>query len=359
MRKLTAAVAGIAFLLVSLLTGPAWAKEPARPELTMKQVFEQAVKHDNSLKATDAGAQKAWEVREDAAEDVDLNQSGDSIDPENASLDATLIQSDLSYRKAQKSKESLQDQIELDVFSKYTSVQMAEENLRASEKQVEKDFSALKIARASESVGLISAPELLAAEVKYKTTVKGRDVAAENVSKAYVSLNSLIGLWPEDRPVLLDKIEYQPLAVDNIDTEVSRALGSSNSIWQLEQQVDVEKRDLSYMTKVYDAEKYDIESAKSSVDAEKKAVEVETRTLYSDILNLEEQYDSALEALKIAEEDNRIAKVKYDIGMITKNDLINTESSLSDAQNKVCTLAYDHEIKKANFLMLTGESIIA
>lgn len=358
MRKPTALTAAILLLLLVFFTVPAWAKDPATPQMTIQQSYDAALKHSDDLKNYETSAKKTWETRDDTFTDMEYqftpNAQSGVQDPAAVAADSAYTQADLNYRTASRDVEETKNQLKVDTYSAYTGILLAEENLRNSNQQVEAALSALKVARVQKEVGMLSDPDLTKAQADYDKAVKTRDADVESVSKAYVTFNKLVGLWPEDRPVLVDKIEYSPIQVDNIDTEVSRALETSESIWKLKQNITLQKKDLDNLQKAYDVEQYDVDMANISVDAAKKVLDESTRQAYSDIMSLEAKYDAAQSALKPAEDSLRVTKVKYDVGMVTKNDLTTAETSFSSAQNSVFSIVCQHENAKVAFYKATG-----
>lgn len=356
MRKLTVLTAAI--LLLLLTTIPAWAKDPATPQMTLQQAYDTALTHSDDLKNDQSSYKKAGEVRDNAFLGIEYSVAPSTAngtqDSKAVAADNAYASADLGYRTAIRDIEETKKQLKVDVYSAYTGILMAEESLRNSNQQLEQALSALKVARVQKEVGMLSGPALTKAQADYDKALKTRDADAESVSKAYVTFNKLVGLWPEDRPVLTDKIEYSPVQVDNIDTEVSRALESSQSIWKLQQDIGTQKRDLKNVSKPYDEEKYDVDMANNSVDAAKKALDESIRQAYSDIMSLEAKYDAAQSSLKTAEDNLRVTKVQYDIGMSTKNDLTTAEATLSTAKNGIFSIACQHENSKVAFYKSTG-----
>ena len=58
----------------------------------------------------------------------------------------------------------------------------------------------------------------------------------KEVDKAYQELNNLIGLKPEDRPILAESIEFAPLEVDDLESTITRIMEGNPAIWLAEQQ---------------------------------------------------------------------------------------------------------------------------
>ncbi|WP_027365957.1 TolC family protein [Desulfotruncus alcoholivorax] len=364
MRKTVVIILTLAVLLGGFTTA-ALAREPATPQLDLQKVIDMALANSQSLKSKDYEKQQAWEKREDAKDNFNVIPDG-ATDPATEAKYTALMQSSLNYLMKGKMLDQTKKQISLDAYTKYINVLMAEENLKYAEIALEKDKLAERLAKLSYQVGTTSKPELIGAQSGASVSESSVNVARENLDKAYIELNSLIGLWPEDRPVLQDDIEFEEFKVDNIDAEVNRAETSSENLWYLEQLVTLQKMDLRYFNYgpgsgqlgSYKVEKYDVDIAEQNAQDAQKQIKEGVQTLYKDILALAEQYKTLVAANESLEELLRVTKVKYDVGMATKMDVQTVQANLAKNQMNIELLKYKNAIMVATFKSMTGKNII-
>jgi outer membrane protein TolC len=358
MRRVLTVLVGL-IMLLSLGLSLAWAKEPARPELSLSEAVKRALNASSEVKAAKLNIDKAYEQREDAADLVEFAPTGGNVNPQTEATFYDLVQSDLNWRIQKKDYEAKQDSVVFDVYQKYIDILKALEKVQTAEVALSRDEENLRVTKSSQRVGLVTASAVIGAEAKAAASKENLAAAQEELTKAYVSFNKLVDLCPEDRPVLTDKIFYSPLQIDNLDTEVARAVEASRDLWKLKQNISIQKLDLNFFSKPYDIEKYDVDIAElTSFEAEKKIKEL-VRTLYHDICTLEEQYAAAIQGLQAAEEALRIAKVQYDVGMITKAKLKEAEAAVFEAKNAVSTITYQHAVLKASFYQLTDRPLVS
>ncbi|HAG08026.1 MAG TPA: hypothetical protein DCK87_00425 [Desulfotomaculum sp.] len=357
MRRVLTASVGL-IMLLSLSLSLAWAKEPARPELSLSEAVKKALTASSEVKSAKLNIDKSYEQREDAADLVKFTPTGGNVDPQAEAAFYGLVQTDLYWRIQKKDYEAKQDSVVFDVYQKYIGILKALEKVQTAEAALSRDEENLRVAKVSQRVGLVTPSIVIGAGAKAAASRESLAAAREELTKAYVVFNKLVDLWPEDRPVLTDKVLYSPLQIDNLDTEVARAVEANRDLWKLKQNISIQKLDLNFFSKPYDIEKYDVDIAElTSFEAEKKIKEL-TRTLYHDIRALEEQYSAAIQGLQATEEAWRIAKVQYAVGMITKAKLKEAETAVLEAKNAIGALTYQHAVLKASFYQLTDRLLI-
>ncbi|MEN6462819.1 MAG: TolC family protein, partial [Syntrophomonas sp.] len=175
-----------------------------------------------------------------------------------------------------------------------------------------------------------------------------------DLDKAFVAFNQVIGLNSDDRPLLTDTVEYKPLEIKSLDYEVASVLENSPTVWLAEQNVNMQEylKDMAFYTgsyRPYEIRQKEMEQVQLDVASTKKATEQATRSSYYAIKSLEDSYPGALQNVKVAEENLRITKTKFDIGMATVADVASMEKALADAQYTVFQMTVNHEYMKLAF----------
>lgn len=360
MRRMLASTI-VVLLLLCTWSPAAFAKEPASPEFTLKDAIECALKQSDDVKSAEVSIDKSWEQREDAADNVNYTPTfagGGPVLPEVEAAFSGLVKADLAWRVKKKDLEAKEEHVALDTYKAYVGILQAKEDVDNAKILLARDEQLLRNARTSQRVGLVASTDIIGAEAKVNGSRAALAAAQETLDKAYITFNRLVGLWPVDRPVLVDKIEFSPLQADVIETEAERAVENSKDIWKLEQNIAIEKLDLDFLTLSYDVEKHDVESAKITLDGAKKATQEATYGLYKDIKALEEKQLGLAAKVRVEEEALRVANVKFKAGMITKTDLVEAEASLADAKKSLQDVTYQHANLKAAFRVLTGRAIL-
>jgi outer membrane protein TolC len=344
---------------------PAMAGEPARPELSLSKAIEMAVKQNKALKIDELEIERTEALREEAADRLSFTPTGDSgYDPEVEAAWYSLLQADLTWRMSRKSYDARLDGITLAVCQLYWNVLKARENVKVKELALElarlelqKSQSAYRLGltgrlQSSGSAASVKGLEQAVADV---AEAESALAAAQNeLDKAYLKLNQLVGLHPGDRPVLVDKLEFYPLQVADLDTEVNRVLENSPSVWLAEQKVTQKKyaTDLMFASGQYTP--YDVrqaEMAQAELDARnaRDALEMQVRELYHTLKSLEESYRSAEQEVATAREELKQKQIMFRLGLATRADVLAAEVSLASANYVLTDLAAQHSYNKVVF----------
>jgi outer membrane protein TolC len=327
----------------------AWAaKEPATPEFTLEQAIEKAMANSETLKSSDYDVERGYEVRQYVGDKLvwtPLESSGTEAD----SAFRNLMSSDLNWRSAKRTYEAQEDSLVMQTYKLYFGLQQAINNVRVAEIQAGSAEWQYRVSAATYRVGMLNSLGLLQADATLTTSKSNLESANKALEDAYQKFNQLVGLWPEDRPVLVEKPVFNEVKIDNLDFEVAKALAASPSVWLAQQKIDLAKINLNLYNFNNASEPYiakEIDVTKTEIAAEDTTEQMEklVRTLYYTIKQAEEQYAVAQDSVKTAEESFRVTKIKYDIGMATLAEVRAAEAALAQAEKSVADLTYSHEI---------------
>ncbi|MBC7093649.1 TolC family protein [Candidatus Bipolaricaulota bacterium] len=338
----------------AVLVPAAGAKEPATPELSLLQAISLALAHSESVKKAEKEIERTEEWRNYRGEQLSYVPTSP---PGTAAVEvpwSQLLMADLEWRMSKKTFTAEQDRVALDTCKKYWDVLQAQEKLRAAEAALKSAERALRNARVSYRVGVLTLAGLIGAEVQYRGAEAALAGARNDLDKAYVALNQAVGLWPEDRPVLTDTVEFEPLEVADLDYEVTKVLESAPVVWLAQERVTLQKylEDMMFYTgeyRPYQARKIEVEQAELDAQSTREMFEQATRSLYYSVKSLEEAYAGAKEAVRVAEENLRVARLKLEVGMATAADVAAAEKELADAQAGAFELACQHAYMKLAF----------
>ena len=341
-------------LVIAFTTGIAYAREPITSELTLNQAVEMAGKYSKALQKAELEVDRTGEIRSHRYDQL-AYVPGDAAVGNPAEIAwARMLSDDLTWRMSGKSLSVEEDSLVLNVCQKYWDVLKAQDTIDAKKAVLRQADWDLRKARASAQIGLVT--RLILSQVEAQTAGAKADLAAaENtLDTAYAELNSLLGFWPEDRPVLIDAVEFVPLKVDNLDVAIQRVIETSPSVWLAQERATMQKylEELMFYTgeyRPYQARKIEVEQAELDAVSAKEAMRLATRSLYYGVMSLEESYRPLADAVGIAEESLRITEIKYELGMVTKADVAAAEAVLAETGQRVQSIVYQHAYTKLAF----------
>jgi outer membrane protein TolC len=346
--------------MLGMWVSSAWSKEPAKPEITLNQAVTLAIQHSTALKLADLGVDKAEEQRQYRSDQLTFTPVlGGGYDPRLEVAWYSLLSADLGWQMSKRSQSTEEDRLVLSTCQRYWGVLKAQEKVQAAEADMRKADLGLRKTRAQVQVGL-SAPgmspklALQTAEMALVGAKAGLVSAQNDLDLAYVALNQSIGLWPEDRPVLTDTVEFKAVEVDNLDTHIQRVLEASPSIWLAEEGVTMAKyaQELMWASgqyTPYEIRKIEVKEAEYSALSARDAVTLGTRELYYGLRGLEEAYITAEKGLETAEEALRVVQLMKELGMVTTVDVADREAAFAEAKQGLLDLACQHAHMKLAF----------
>lgn len=323
--------------------------------LTLEQAIDLALQNDNELKKAEREIDRTKELRDDAADEVSFTPvMGSSYDPDYELSWNNLLSADLTWQMSKKTLETTRDALVLKVCQSYWNVQGAQEKVNLQEKLEKQALLNLQNTRAGIQAGTVAPSQLVAAEGQWQQAKNNLLAAQHTLDDAYNAFNQLVGLDAGAKPVLTNKPVYEPLEIPNLDYEVEKVIENSPSTWLAQQRVTLQKwaADMIYFTGQYipyKARQISVEQAELDAASAKDMMEQVTRNLYYSIRGLEESYQAAQEAVKMAEENLRVTRAKFDAGMATRAEVVAAEVSVEQAQQVLNDLTRQHAYLKLAF----------
>lgn len=341
---------------------PGWAENTQQNELTLNQAIELTLQNSEVLRKSALDIKKAEENRKEAADNVDYIPAGMIGQPSAEAAWYSLLAQDLTWRMSKKSYGLVEDRIVLDVCQKYWNVQNSLNAVKSKEKAVTLAEIALQRAQIMVNLGMtpseysIMSPKgaLTAAQSALVSAKSDLENAKNKVNSDYEALNNLIGLDAKARPILIDNIDYVALPETDLDSAVRKVINDSPSIWLAEEKIKLAQYAYQMMWATgsytpYEVRKIEKEQAEIDAVTAKNALDLATRGLYYTVRNLEAAMPALEEAVAVAEESVRVAKLQYELGMITKENVVKAELALEEAKSRLLNLKQQHAYAKLAF----------
>lgn len=337
---------------------PARAGESAPSGLTLDQAINMAVEHSIAVRKAELEidrAESSYDKAEDNYDTVVENVYSD--DSEVDAAWASVLQADLGRRKAKKNYDATLDGVALKACQLYWGILEAQEKVAAAEAAVKKAELDLGKTRIVYDRGLVSkygssvtlggktVMSLDAAEKALLKAQGGLDTAKNGLDSAYVQFNQLVGLSLTARPVLADDVEFSPLAVKDLEAEVSRVLDESPAVWIAEQNAEY-MEDLTYWNAAGDEE---VKQAELDAESARDAVRLQVRNLYYTLQELERSYALAEKNVAAAEADLRVKQVLQRSGLATAAEVTDAEAALAEARLALKQTAIQYAYNKRLF----------
>ena len=325
-------------------------------QLTLEEALERALRVDHSLRKARAERDKAREEK-DKATDM-LKDSYIYFTLEHEEDLRRVVLAELNYQMKSGQDEAARNNLETRVVEKYVSVLAAQEGVNRAQRDLALQELNYNMALIRLRNGVLP-PIWVDQAFHYVKQGRSAVVQAEqDLSKAYVELNSQIGLWPEQRPQLVTEIPYQPLEIRSITTEVSRAVDASSDLFALGRYVQIQRQQLRSFFIDRDIQKIEVKLAELQEAELKSELQKQVRLFYQDILSLEEMIASTEESIKLTETALRVTQIRYDVGMAARYEVVQAEVDLASARYGLTEMQYSHVSATAAYRNLTGRTIL-
>lgn len=312
------------------------------PQLSLEQAVKWAVDYSYDVKIADQGIERSDIKMESASDDLDYIPIGIGNGEDDSSIRSTLknvTSSNIDYQMANKEAEVAKDQVSFSVKKAYQDVLLKEMNLENSKESLE-------LAQIEEKTALAKAARGKVSKVEKEKIIQARVEAEKNfqivkaqLQDAFVNLNSMMGKAAEQYYVLIDKPTYTNSTITDINTHINRIFDSNPSIWLLEKKIELAKLDLTLFSynagQSYDLEELDVDQAVLTLASSKELLETSIRDMYSNLQQLEENYQILTSSLTTVKEDLRVAQVKLSKGLVTTADVTKASISINQKQREI------------------------
>jgi outer membrane protein len=257
-------------MAICFLTGalaiPVAAKEPASPEISLNQAIGLALQYSEGVKKAEKDIDRTREWRDHRANQLDYVPLGADGSAFIEVPWAQMLTADLQWRMSKKQLTAEQDTVALDTCKKYWDILSAQEKVKSGQAALDSAMKQLQNARAGYQAGMITKSVLIGAEAKYKAAQASLEAAKNDLDSSYIAFNQLVGLWPEDRPVLTDTVEFNNLEIASLDYEVTKVLEDCPTVWLAQERVTLQGylEDMMFYTgeyRPYQARKIEVQQA--------------------------------------------------------------------------------------------------
>ncbi len=291
-----------------------------------------------------------------------------------------------------------QQQIKLDATSAYFGILQARNMVKVNQESVSSLEQHLKNVRAQFEVGTVAKSDVLRSEVELANAQQTLTKAQNTYDLAVASLNNVIGLPLDTELIIKEELQYQPYA-RSLSESIRFGLQNRPDTAQAEAAVKVAEEtvkvaksgygptvavsggigrwdykspgtgfdswsiSLSSTWNVFDTgvtnsqvKQADAAVQKANYTAQqtRDSVQLEIRQNYLSMQEAEKRISTSQVAVSKAEEDFKIAQVRYSAGVGTNLDVIDAQVALTQAKTNYVQALYDYNTNKAKLEKAMG-----
>lgn len=314
--------------------------------LDIETAVEKALSNSTALKTANLSLAVSEEQLENSQFSVDYNTGSDSLQ----SI-LSLIKNQASYRnseeelKVQEQKIAYEmEQTFIDILNIQREIQIAEDSFKVEEKN-------LTISKLKSDMGLISQQEYNEALLSFEKSKVNIESQKTNLENLFTNLNIIIGESDTSKQYnLLINIEYEPVELkssieDYAEARVLESVTIQNAKRNLsvaEQSYIVEQANISGTTTSLMQAENSVATSEMNLSDTKENMEVQVINLYNTIKSLETNIENNKTELSNLKNNYEIAKIQYEMGKISKIELMQAENKVISMENTIINQIYEH-----------------
>ncbi|MDR7866205.1 MAG: TolC family protein [Sporomusaceae bacterium] len=316
-------------------------------------------------------------------------------------VDGTIGKAKYDYKVADLGLAETKQQLKLDATSAYFKVLQSRNMLQVRQESVDNLTAHLRNVQAQYDVGTVAKSDVLRSEVELANAQQNLIIAQNDYDLAMASLNNVVGLPLDTEIKLKEELKYEQAKL-TLDDGVKFAMqyrpdvlqadytlqgakeivkvarsgflpsvtlsgsnnwsdekfpGSKNSNWSVYLSTSLTLFDTNLtLSKVKEAEA-GVVKANEQFRQTKDSVSLEVRQAYLSMKEAEKRIETSQVAVAKADEDFKIAQVRYNAGVGTNLDVIDAQLALAQAKTNYIQALYDYNTSKAKLDKAMGIAV--
>lgn len=340
----------MSLLLVAMtgLSAGAASQDPG-PELTLADALRIAQENSPSVRLADLTLEEARTAYEVAKVNQVLQPSP-----------ITMRQAENTWRSAQLTRELARQDLIMQVTQAYFEVVRTGMALELAERALAQSRAQLETTKARHEQGMLSDVDLLAGESQVATNELELNRARANHLSARMSFNRILGQELEAPFTLVDELhDVQPVDIE-LEDAIRSALERRIELLRARDTLALREEELRVNDNAYTPART-INNARMAL--ERARLELQDREI-DIILEVRQSYQALTEAAARipiqetnatrAKESLRIAQIRYEAGLITSLDLIDSQRAAFQAEMQSIQAVFDYQIALARFRRSAG-----
>lgn len=345
----------ICLLLISILPGNCLAAETnVSATLTVDEAIELAIANSKDLQSASLDLDAAALSRDNAWDDNNAVLLSSYIPGTDLHVsiatgsEANVYSTNYTWLSKLRGYDTALEAVSISVYQKYYDILAAINKLESQRLSAQLDEENLRITELRCQLGLDTQAVLYGAQTKVAASQAALVTAQQDLDQKYITLADYIGLPEGSRPSLDNTVTYVPAKIDDPELAIRSIVDSSPSVWLADENVRLQEN-TSGLSNDYKMDNINRDKANLVVSMTREKMEQSTRNIYYQLINLQNSYQASLENDRSLQENLRVARLMFDLGMNTKVDVTAAELAASNSRQTLNSLVYQQVILKMTF----------
>ncbi|WP_429841687.1 TolC family protein [Brevibacillus sp. FIR094] len=329
----------------------------AAEELTLDKAIEEALKTNVSLQnarldAKNADINNSITYRSTAQMTADMLESLDAAQAKYV----RSAQSEMTKKLNALAVKTTEGKIKLGAQDAYYKLIFAQDDLNLKKQSLARAEAQLKVAKAAFDVGTNAKTDVLEAEMGVAGAKAQLTTAENNLEIAVMDLNDFLGvdLQKEWKVVAANK-KMAPISITLKDAE-KQALSKRLEITKAEEELKLAELNVKLIAEYTAASTLSGQQARNNVEKSQLAIEEAKRTVSKDVAQAYLNLNAAREAIDFqkaakdsAAESYRLKNLRFENGLATTLEVIQSEEALSTRENEYQKAVLSYNLAVVNF----------
>lgn len=318
-------------------------------------------------------------------------------------LESAINKAEIGTEVGELNVEDTRQQIKLSATKAYFKILQCRNLVQVSEQSVRNLEEHLKNVRAQYAVGTVAKSDVLRSEVELANEQQALIIANNNHDLAMSNFNNIVGLPLDTVVTIRDQLKYEPyelsledsisyafthrpdgimankqidMAKEGVDIaksgqrpqvafvaqnvwEDDKFPGDKDSNWQLGLSTQWNIFDSNVTRSQIKQAEFSMLKSKEQAQQKQDSIQLEVRQEYLNIKEAEKRIQTSKVTVDKAQEDFKIAQVRYSAGVGTNIDVMDAQVKLTQAQTNYIQSLYDYNTSKAALDRAMGIEVVA
>ncbi len=313
-------------------------------------------------------------------------------------VEASIEKAKIGLKVADLDVEQSKQQIKLDATNGFFTILQTRNTVKVDQESVDQMAAHLKNVEAQYNVGTVAKSDVLRSQVELANNQQILTKAENAYEIAVSNLNNVMGLPLDTEIQIKDELVHEPYNL-SLEDSLNYAMSNRPEAIQADHNIEIAKQSvkiakagklptvaasasqrwadddfpgtddngwsvgLTATWTPFDSGVTNAQIKKSNSEVEKSlqtakqtkdAVQLEVRQAYLNMIEAEKRISTSQVTVDQAEEDFKIAQVRYSAGVGTNTDVIDAQVALTQAKNNYIQAMYDFNTSKANLTKAMG-----
>ena len=356
----------VLFCLAFIMPGTAAAEESTKEELSIQTALEMAFRNNPDFRLAELEVRKAELQMEDIIDLVDYFPTYGRVTTEYSQVLNAYYGADIGLKTAQRAKLVSKDKIAAEVIAAYAEALINENNMHSLQRTLANTRDLYQVSNVANRIGFISTYDYDNSTTGLQQMEEGLRASQLAYEGSIANLRTLLGQHPDWTPVLTSEALITEYARSELSNEIIVGASESVLVWTKEALLDIEKNKEFWFIPglTREMQEVNLDTSELSYADAKRTARLTIEQMYYRIDTIEGQIDMVELDYKKALKEEKVARLKYDLGLIPRVSLIpgadNLESAVlatSQAATNLSNLKLQLAGLKSQYTFMTGREV--